>query len=278
MSKISFPVATVRFLMYIFLLAVLVVSLFPLYFMVVTALKTNTEIASNTYSLPAMPRWSNFAEAWAIGRFSSYLLNTVLITGGSVILVVVLSLITGFSLAKLKLPGEQAIFLYFLAGFTVPFFGYMVSLFYTLKNLGLLNSRLGVVLTLSAINLPFGIFLMRSFFLNVPNDLLDSARIDGGNTMDILIYIMVPLAKPAIFALVVMQCLWSWNDLIVPLVILHKDALRTISVGLTFFQTRFAQDYRLTAAGTTIAALPLIVVYIIFQRHFIRGMMQGAFK
>lgn len=278
MSKISFPVAAVRFLMYIFLLAVLVVSLLPLYFMVVTALKTNTEVASNAYSLPAMPRWSNFVEAWAVGRFSSYLLNTVLITGGSVTLVVVLSLITGFSLAKLKLPGKQAIFLYFLAGFTVPFFGYMVSLFYTLKNLGLLNSRLGVVLTLSAINLPFGIFLMRSFFLNIPNDLLDSARIDGGNTMDILIYIMVPLAKPAIFALVVMQCLWSWNDLIVPLIILHKDALRTISVGLTFFQTRFAQDYRLTAAGTTIAALPLIVVYIIFQRHFIRGMMQGAFK
>lgn len=278
MSKISFPVVAVRCLMYIFLLAVLVVSLFPLYLMVVTALKTNTEVAINAYSLPAMPRWSNFAEAWAVGRFSSYLLNTVLITGGSVTLVVVLSLITGFSLAKLRLPGKQAIFLYFLAGFTVPFFGYMVSLFYTLKNLGLLNSRLGVVLTLSAINLPFGIFLMRSFFLNVPNDLLDSARMDGGNTMDILIYIMAPLAKPAILALVVMQCLWSWNDLIVPLVILHKDALRTISVGLTFFQTRFAQDYRLTAAGTTIAALPLIVVYIIFQRHFIRGMMQGAFK
>lgn len=269
-----------KLLIWLFLGLVLVISLFPVYLMVTTALKTNPEIAANVFKPPSKLYLSNFERAWVIGKFGTYFWNSIIVTFFSVVLVLVLSLVAGFCLGALKdrIIGERAIFSYFLIGFTIPFYGYMVPLFLNLRDLGLLNSRTGVTLTLTAVNLPFGVFLMRSFFRTFPSELLDSARIDGCNVSRMLISIAIPIAKPAMLALVVVQAIWSWNDLIVPLLILQKDSLRTVSVGLTFFQTRFGADYALVAAGSTLAVIPPVLLYVLFQRHLEKGLLGGALK
>jgi len=267
-----------RLLMYLFLLFVVLISLFPVYFVVITSFKTDQEVIESTYRLPQRISFENYDAAWHVGRFKYYIPNTVIITVCTLAVVLSLSSASGFVLAKLKLPFEKAIFVFFLAGFTVPFFGYMVSLFYFLKDLHLINRRLGVILTFGALYLPFGIFLMRSFFRSIPEEMLDAARMDGCSVLQTLVRIIIPLATPAILTLIVVQSLWSWNDLIVPLIILHEEKLRPISVGLTFLQSKYQQNYPLTAAGTTLSAIPIIVIYLIFQKQVIRGIMQGSIK
>jgi raffinose/stachyose/melibiose transport system permease protein len=265
-------------LIYTLLGSILVLSLFPLAWAFLTSLKTNVEVMQAPYALPSEVQWANYAEAWVIGRFRTYIANTVLITLPTVLLVCTLALVTAFALTKLRIAGSGAIFLFFLLGLMVPVHGYMVPLYYNLRGLGLLDSRLGTVLAMTAVFLPFAIYLMRSAVEKVPEEMIESARIDGANPVQTLALIVTPLVKPTLMALVVLQTIWTWNEFLIPLITLFTDSHRTVSIGLTFFQTRFGNDYRLTAAGTIISAAPLILIYLVFQRQFVQGLLAGAVK
>jgi ABC-type glycerol-3-phosphate transport system permease component len=265
-------------LIYGFLGAMLVLSLFPLAWALLTSLKTNVEVMQSPYGLPAEIQWVNYADAWVIGRFRTYLANTLLITLPTVLLVCTLALVTAFALTKLRIAGAPVIFLFFLLGLMVPVHGYMVPMYYNLRSFGLLDSRLGTVLAMTAVFLPFAIYLMRSAVDKVPEEMIESARIDGANPVQILALIVTPLVKPTLMALLVLQTIWTWNEFLIPLITLFTDSRRTVSIGLTFFQTRFGNDYRLTAAGTVISAAPLILIYLVFQRQFVQGLLAGAVK
>lgn len=263
---------------HLFLALVLVLSVFPILWAVLTSLKATDEIYVDPYGLPEVFRWANYAEAWVIGKFSRYTINTVLLTVPTVLLVVGLALTTAFALSRTRIRWSRPIFLFFLFGLMVPIHGYMVPMFYNLRGLGLVDTRTGAVLAMTAIFLPFAVFLMRSAIADLPSEIFEAAVIDGARPAQVLWHIVLPLVRPAILALVVLQTIWTWNELVVPLLTLHDDELRPVSVGLTFFQTRFSFDYGLTAAGTIISAAPLILVYILFQRHFVRGILAGSMK
>jgi len=183
----------------------------------------------------------------------------------------------GFALAKLNLYKANVILFLFLLGLIVPVHGYMLPMYHNLRILGLLNSRLGAILAMTATQLPLAVYLMRMSFVEFPKEIIDSVRIDGGNPLQMLIYIAVPILKPSIMSVIVVSTVMSWNEFLIPLLTLINDSIRTVTIGLSFFQTRTPM-INLTAAGTVMAALPIVIFYLVFQRHFIRGVLAGSLK
>lgn len=263
---------------YLLLAILTLVCLFPLGWALLTSLKTSSEIFENPYGWPDAPTLQNYASAWTIGRFSTYTLNTLALTIPTVLLVIGLSVPVGFALAKGRLPGSRLILLLFLVGLMVPVHGFMVPMFYNLNDLGLINTRTGAVLSMTATYFPIAVYMMRNAVLDIPDEIFESARMDGAGPARMLRDVVFPLVKPTSLALGALITVWSWNELLVPLLVLQLDDLRPISVGLTFFNTRYSVDHALTAAGSVIAALPLLVIYVVLQRQFVSGLVNGAVK
>lgn len=265
-----------KILIYGSLIFFLLITVVPLYLIWSSAFKTNVEIASNPIGLPSAPNIDNFVRAWTTGNFSVYMRNSLLIATFTMLIVVVCTTMSGYALSTLKIPGSRGITLFFLLGMAIPLHGILIPQFFIIRELRLINSPVAVIIILTALNVPFGTFLMRSYFMNMPSEIIDAAYIDGCNELQVLYYIMAPIARPAISSLAVFIFMWSWNDLLIPLIYLNNDSLRTVSVGLTFYQGRFTTDYALTAAGTTIATIPVIIFYLLFQRQFVEGLTAGS--
>ncbi len=263
---------------YILLLFFAIISLMPFVWIVGIALKTKKEFYDSPFALPAVPQWQNLATAWDIGHFGEFFLNSVIITLPTVIGVLICCSLGGYALAKIDFVGRNILFYFFLAGIIIPFQAIMIPLYYQLRDLGLLTTYLAGVLPMIALGIPFGIFLMRAFFMSLPIELIDAAKIDGCGDFGVFWHIMVPLAKPALSTLGIVQFIASWNAFLLPLLYLQKQSLRPLTLGLLYFQTRYESDYTLIAAGITIIILPMILVYVLFQRQFIEGLTSGALK
>jgi ABC-type glycerol-3-phosphate transport system permease component len=242
------------------------------------ALKSSAEIFKDPFSIPTVLQWENLAKAWTVGRFGQYLGNSIIVTIPTVAGVVTLSCLAGYAFGRLRFFGSKAIFIIFLLGLMVPFQSIMIPMYYDLQNLKLLGSYWAMILPATALGLPFGIFLMQAFFRDLPSELADAARVDGCTEFGVFWKIMLPLAGPAVSTLIVFQFMWTWNAFLMPLLFLNEESLRPISLGLLFFSGRYTMNYGLVAAGVTLATLPLIVIYVIFQRQFMRGLTAGATK
>jgi ABC-type glycerol-3-phosphate transport system permease component len=267
-----------RFTGHAALIVVGLMSVLPLLWVWASSLRASEDITRQPLGITWPPTFAAYARAWSEARFADYLLNSIVVAVATVALVMVVALPAAYALAMLRLPGSNAVFLLFLLGLMIPIWSIIIPLFFQLRGLGLVDTRTGAVLIESALGLPFGLFLLRAFFRELPRELFEAARIDGANHLQTLWSIVIPLARPALQALVVFEFMWSWNELVVPLFFLQSDAVRTLPIGLTFFQGRFSTDIAGLAAGTTIASLPVIIVYLLLNRHFIRGLTLGATK
>jgi ABC-type glycerol-3-phosphate transport system permease component len=268
----------VRLSAYGALVVMSLVSVLPLIWVWLTSLRTSQAISQDPLGLPWPPDFSSYARAWTEARFGDYMINSVVVAVGTVLLLTLVALPAAYALACLRLPGSTAVFLLFLTGLMIPIWSIVIPLFFQLRDLGLVNTRTGAVLVESALGLPFGIFLLRAFLRELPTELLEAARMDGTGHIKTLLYIVIPLARPALYTLFVFQFMWSWNELVIPLFFLQDDAVRTLPIGLTFFQGRFTSDTAVIAAGTTLASLPVLIVYLIFNRQFVAGLTAGASK
>jgi raffinose/stachyose/melibiose transport system permease protein len=255
-----------------------VLSFYPILVMWFTALRPMNESMRDPFGLPSSLYLENLTTAWTRGRFGNYFLNSVIITVPSVIGVVVLSALAGYGIARFRFRGRMLIFYLILLGLTVPFQSVMIPLYYQLLAMGLLSTYLAVILPSIAFGLPFGVFLMQSFFEDLPQELHEAGRADGCGELRIFWSIMLPLAKPALSTLIVFQFMRTWNEFLMPLLYLQREELRPIPLGLMFFQGAYTRDIGLIAAGVTLATIPVIVVYLIFQRQFVRGLTAGAVK
>lgn len=263
---------------YTILIMFLLFFIVPIIWIWLSAFKAPKEISKNPFGLPEVWRWSNFAEAWTVGRFGQYMGNSILyaitIVGG----VTVLACLGGYALASLPLPGRNLFLITFMLGLMIPFESVMIPLFYLERDLGLLGTYLGFIVPGIALRIPFGIFLMRGFFRGLPGELADAARVDGANEWQTFRHVMLPLAWPGMAALIVFQFLWTWNQFLLPLVMVQKDELRPVSTGMMFFFGRFTSQRDLIAAGAVIAMIPVLVLYLFMQRRFIEGVTAGALK
>jgi raffinose/stachyose/melibiose transport system permease protein len=267
-----------RFGKYAVLIAFALLALFPLVWMWVAALRGTSDIYQSPFSLPKTIEFRNIAKAWVVGRFGEYFLNSVIITLPTVVGVVALSCLAGYGIARYRFPFRTPIFYGLLLGLMVPFQSIMIPLYYQLRDFQLLGTYWAFILPATALGLPFGVFLMQSYFQGIPGELADAARLDGSNEFQVFWNIMLPLAGPAVSSLVVFQFVFTWNAFLMPLLYLQNEALRPIPLGMMFFQGRYTQDVSLLAAGVSIATIPVIIVYLIFQRQFVRGLTAGAMK
>jgi ABC-type glycerol-3-phosphate transport system permease component len=254
----------------------------PLVLVVSTAFKDPTLATGNPFELFSSFRVENFERAWTLGNFGRYFVNTVAIMIPTVLGVIVLSTMTGYALAQFEFPFRSIVFYAFILGLMIPFFALMIPLYYNLRDYGILNTPLAVVLPSIAgaggTGLPLGVFLMRAFFTDLPRDLSDAARVDGCNEWQVFRYVMAPLAKAGASALAILTFLSAWNTFLLPLLYLQGAESRTLATGLLLFTGGRTRELELTAAATMIMIAPVIVFFLIFQRQFVRGLTSGAVK
>jgi ABC-type glycerol-3-phosphate transport system permease component len=267
-----------RALQYAVLVLFALICLVPLLWVVFSSLKNTREIALNAFGLPTTLRWDNYVEAWTVGRFGRYFGNSVFLSVPIVIGSVLLSALAGYGLARFRIPGGGLVFYLFLLGLMVPFQSIMIPLFYILRDVGFLGTYWAMIVPSIALGLPFGIFFMRAFFLRLPQELGEAAEIDGAGEWDVFWQVMLPLSLPGVTSLAVFSFMGAWNSFLLPLIYMQKEELRPLIIGLMFFKSRYTQNIPLTMAGATIAMLPIVLVYIVFQRKFIQGMTAGAVK
>jgi ABC-type glycerol-3-phosphate transport system permease component len=266
--------------------AILVVAaaivVYPLLLIVSTALKDPLEVAQNPYGLFTTFRFQNIADAWTLGEFSDYFLNTVVITAPVVLGVVVLSTMAGYAFALLDFPGRTVLFYLFILGLMIPFFSIMVPLYYELRATGLLGEPSAVIFPAIAgateAGLPIGVFLMRSFFQDLPRELGDAARVDGATEWQVFRRVMLPLALPGAAVLAILAFLRAWNTFILPLIYLQDQESRTLATGLYQFAGGRTEETELVASGALIMSLPVVVFFLLFQRNFVKGLTAGAVK
>jgi len=256
--------------------------LLPMLLVLSTAVKDPLVATGNPFELFSSFHPENLVDAWVLGRFGKYFLNTLVIMVPVVLGVVALSTMTGYALARFEFPGRGLLFWVFVLGLMVPFFSLMIPLYYTLRDVGLLDKPLAVILPSIAgaggTGLPLGVFLMRAFFLDMPEELADAARVDGCDELGVFRRVMVPLAVPGASALAVLTFLSAWNTFLLPLIYLPGEDNRTLATGLLLFTGGRTQELELTAAGTLIMVAPVVVFFLLFQRQFIRGLTSGAVK
>lgn len=263
---------------YLVLMLFLLATVGPVLWVWTTAFRSDREIMADPLGLPHEWHVENFVDAWNVGKFGRYFVNSIIIAVPTVVFVVGLSSLAGYALARFKFRGNRAIFMLFLVGLMVPFQAVMIPLYFDLRDWGILSTYWAVILPGIGLGLPFGIFLMRAFFIGIPVELGDSARVDGCNEARVFWNVMLPLAIPAASALAIFQFLWTWNSFLMPMLYLQREALRTLPLGVMLFQGRYSTQYGLLFAGVTIATFPVVIAYVLLQRRITAGLTAGAIK
>ena len=267
---------TEQTLTYAVLGAFSLLALLPIVGIVFTALQDPDEITR----FGSFGGWhfENFTTAWEDANFGSYLKSSVIVTVSVVAFSVLFSVLSGYAFGLMRFRGSVVLFYVFLLGLMVPMEAIIVPLYYDLRDLRLTNTYWALILPQIATSVAFGTFWMRAFFRTVPRSLVEAARIDGASSWFTLWRVLLPLARPAVLTMTVLLFMWTWNEFLLALVMVTDENLRTAPLGLSFFQGRNSSDLTLMAAGSVIVALPVVIVYVFLQRHFIRGMLSGAVK
>ena len=263
---------------YAILIVFLLIFLVPFVWIWSSAFKTSQEIGRNPFALPTALRWENLVEAWTVGRFSDYMVNSIIYRVAIVLGSVARSCLAGYGLSMLPLPGRDGLMVLFLLGLMAPFQSVMIPLYYHLQDFRMLETYWAFIVPGIAFRLPFGIFLMRGFFRGLPAELGDAARTDGANEWGGFRQVFLPLSWPGVATLIVFQFIWTWNQFALPLIFVQRDEPRPVSLGALFFLGRFTADRGMIAAGVTISMIPVIILYLLLQRRFIEGITAGALK
>ena len=261
---------------HIFLITVSITCLFPLLWMAGSSLKTQQTIFSDMSIFPKNPMWGNFYLAWTKGGFGMYFLNSLFYTVTVVFGIVIIASLAAFAFSRLKFPGKNILFYMFLGAMMIPLPGSFVPLYVLMTKLHLINTRIGYILCMVNVGLSFSIYLLKTFFDKMPVELEDAARIDGCSRLGIWWNVALPLARPAIAVIVIFNSLNVWNEYILATLIFSSKSLMPLQRGLMIFQGTHITEYSLLMAGMTITTLPIILVYLLMQRHIIKGITAGA--
>lgn len=255
----------------------MVVTLLPFLSMLSAALAPQGTYP-NGLQWPADPQWVNFARAFEVAKMDQLLLSSALIVLGVVPLSVLIATMAGYGLAKLTSAKYKWLHLIFVFGLTLPFEAVITPLYYEVRALGLLNTRFAIILPLIGLYMPFGVYWMRAHFLNVPQDLTEAAQLDGATRWKEFLLVQVPLARPAIMSLTILLFLWTWNQFLLPVVLVQDPLQRTMAGALGAFQGQWGTDVPLLCAGSLLILMPTVALFLVFQRQFVAALMQGAVK
>ncbi|OAM84270.1 carbohydrate ABC transporter permease [Devosia elaeis] len=265
-------------LLQIILIANTIIMLAPIIIMVFSAFKTTPQIFQSPFSLPDFSHIGNFVKIWTETNFLRYLLNSFVVTGASMVLILTLGTMAAYAIGRYQFTGSGFILMFFLAGLTLPLKLAIIPLFMLMRDLSILNNQLSLIFVYTAMGLPTTVFIMTGFIRTLPNELEDAARMDGASEARIMWSIMLPLVRPAMVIAGIQNVVPIWNDFFFPLVFIQNDNLKTLPQGLTTFMGEYTTDWGVLFAGLTLSAAPIILIYIVLSKQFIAGMTSGAVK
>ncbi|MGH3502977.1 MAG: carbohydrate ABC transporter permease [Nocardioidaceae bacterium] len=262
---------------YVILLVFVAFALVPVAEILSTAFSSQQSLDTGL-AIPNGLHWHNFADAWTRGHFSSYLRSSAIVTITVVVAAGALSTMAAYAFGTMRFPGSTVLFYLFLLGLTIPEEALVIPLYYDFRGMGLTDTYWALILPQTAQSIAFGTFWMRTYFANSSRSLIEAARIDGASSWGVLWRVLVPAGRPAITTMIVITFMWTWNEFLLALVMVTSNDRRTVPLGLVFFQGQHSSDVALLAAAAVLVALPVVVIYIVFQRRFIEGMLTGAIK
>jgi sn-glycerol 3-phosphate transport system permease protein len=257
---------------------VVVIMGLPLYWVATGALKTNQEIYTfPPVWIPRQPQWGNFVEAWQAVPFGRFFVNSIVTTLGAVALELLFALLSAYALVFVRARGKGLVFAVVIAALLVPGTVTLLPNYLTVGRLGWINTYQGLIIPVAAV--AFGVFLFRQHFLTLPRDLLDAARLDGCGHLGLLRHVVVPLSQPVIVTFLVIYLVAHWNDFLWPLVVTNRLEWRTVPVGVAYlYQVEGVQNWGPILAGTVMALVPMLLVYVVAQRWIVKGIGGGALK
>lgn len=277
-GRISYEGKIAKVLLYVALIILAISVVLPVGLLFLNSVKSNAEVRINILGWPEKFHFENFVEAWKIANYTVAFKNSLIVTGSTILIVCLIAGLAAYALSRLRVPGADAVLVYFLSVMALPAFLYIVPLFFLWKELALLDSLLGIIIIYSALFLPFSVFLLRAFMLSLPTQLEDAARIDGCSEMAVFTRIILPLSKPAFLAVAVIVGMWAWNEFLFAITFLHDPSIKTAPIKYYAFVGRFHSNLSYINATAFLLILPIMTLYIFLQKHMMQGMTSGAFK
>lgn len=253
-------------------------TVLPLLVLTFNSLKENAEVGLNPLGFPRELQFENYPEAWVEGGFARTMGNSLILVVGTVAGVLTLGGLAAYSLARLRPPGSDAVMVYMIAGSSLPIWLFLVPLFTLWRILGLLNSRIGLIIIYTALNSPFAIFLLRSFLVQLPREFEDAARVDGANEVQVVTRVVLPMMWPAFLTVGLVVALSVWSEFQIALIFVQDPDLFPVTTSYYNFTQRFSQDWVLTSAAAIMMIAPIVAVFLALQRRFIEGLTQGGVK
>jgi raffinose/stachyose/melibiose transport system permease protein len=266
-----------RLLVWGLLIALVVAILYPLLWMVLGGFKNNQEVFNHPWGLPGALRWGNYGRAWQLGVFR-YFTNSVVVTVASIITTTLISAWAAYGLTRLRLPLSNAVVLLVLGGLMLAPTVALIPLFRLLQAIGIYDTYWALIVLYTAFRLPFTTFLIRAYMIELPGEVDEAATIDGASRTQTFWRITLPMCRPILVSAALLQALFAWNEFVFALVFISDESLKTLPVGLVSMQSRLLTDWPVVFAGLTMAALPMVVLFLIGQRQFLRGLTEGVGK
>ena len=266
-----------RLLSHVILLVFTLVIVYPIVWMVFASFKTPDQLVTNIWGLPTSLAWENYANAWRAARLGTALFNSVFVSLATVLLVVAVSAPAGYAFAKFRFRFATFLFLLFVLTMQAPV--PVIPLYVMLVRLRMTDSYVGLILPMVAGGLPLAIFIFRAYFLSIPRELEEAAVVDGCTRWGAFLRVVLPLSRPAIATISILQFLGAWNEYLLALILIRSAERRTIPLAIQVFFYSFGRsEWTQVFAALTIASLPMLIIYILLQRHFIQGLTAGAVK
>jgi len=273
-GTLSGPSLPLRAILWLFAL----LTVFPFGLLLLTSLKSQPDLLRGAFTLPDRPHFENFVSAWVDGHFGTYFLNSILVVVPVVAVSVALGFLSGFAFAFLTLPFKRTLFVILTFGMMVPTEAFIIPLYYEMRLFHISNTYAALILPQIAMSMPFSTLFTASAMRQLPPEIIEAAILDGASRPEILWRVMLPLLSPAISTLALFLFIWTWNEFLIPLILVSDDAVRTLPIGMLFFQGKYTVNIPVLTAGAVIIVFPIIVVYLFFQRKFIEGLTAGAVK
>lgn len=255
-----------------------IISFFPLYIAIINALKTDGEMAKSMLALPTQIQFSNFINAFTTLDFVKTSTNTFLLSGLSVIGIIIMSSLAGYKIARTTHPLGKILYLLFVASMLIPFHSIMIPLTSTAISLGVKGTILGTVMIYIGLGINMAVFLYYGFVSSIPLDIEEAAIIDGCGSLGVFLYVVFPLLKPITATIAILDALWIWNDFLLPLLMITDAKNYTLILSANKFFGKYEADWTNVLAGLLMTSLPLIIFYMFFQKHIVKGITAGAVK
>lgn len=255
-----------------------VYALVPVYLVILASLRDEGDLFAAPLSMPIPPDLAHYTKVWVENGFAGFFVNSLVMAGAATAIVVLVAPAAGFAFAKIEFRGREILFALFLVGLVIPAPTVIVALYGNLQAAGLIDTQIGVILPQAAILMPFAVFMMRTVMQDVPKEILEAGTIDGVNQFQAFTKIALPITRPGIWSLALIVFLFAWQEYLLPLVVIQNEALKPLTVGAASLQGRYGVDYAGIAAAGIIAFMPLIGLFLVLQRSFVRGLAVGAVK